>query len=126
MDSVSEEGSASSIRLSPGNFNCASIIPSAKPRSKSRIRTLNALAENFQLDLFTRSDTSPLKKVHCHGGVSTHTQMPEIFYRSKINLNITMRPIQTGRMFFPHSVITVLSDSQPDIFMGKVEGSFLF
>ena len=38
-----------------------------------RIRTLNALAENFQLDLFTRSDTSPLKKVHCHGGVSTHT-----------------------------------------------------
>lgn len=61
-----------------------------------RIRTLNALAENFQLDLFTRSDTSPLKKVHCHGGVSTHTQMPEIFYRSKINLNITIRSIQTG------------------------------
>lgn len=61
-----------------------------------RIRTLNTLAENFRVDLFTRSDTSSLKNVHCHGGVSTHTQMPEIFYRSKINLNITMRPIQTG------------------------------
>ncbi|MCM1231314.1 MAG: DUF3880 domain-containing protein [Ruminococcus flavefaciens] len=61
-----------------------------------RIRTLNALAENFRVDLFTRSDTSALKKVFCHGGVTTHTQMPEIFYRSKINLNITMRPIQTG------------------------------
>lgn len=61
-----------------------------------RVRTLNALAERFQVDLFTRSDTSSLKNVSCHGGVSTHTQMPEIFYRSKINLNITMRPIQTG------------------------------
>lgn len=61
-----------------------------------RIRTLNLLGENFQIDLFTRSDTSSLKNVRCHDGVSTHTQMPEIFYRSKINLNITMRPIQTG------------------------------
>lgn len=61
-----------------------------------RIRTLNLLGENFQIDLFTRSDTSSLKNVRCHGGVSTHIQMPEIFYRSKINLNITMRPIQTG------------------------------
>lgn len=61
-----------------------------------RIRTLNTLGENFRVDLFTRSDTSALKNVHCHGGVSTHMQMPEIFYRSKINLNITMRPIQTG------------------------------
>lgn len=61
-----------------------------------RIRTLNALAENFHVDLFTRSDTSSLKGVQCHGGVSTHTQMPQIFYCSKINLNITMRSIQTG------------------------------
>lgn len=61
-----------------------------------RIRTLNALAENFRVDLFTRSNTDDLKNVHCHGGVSTHEEMPRIFYRSKINLNITMRPIQTG------------------------------
>ena len=61
-----------------------------------RIRTLNALGETFRVDLFTRSDTSSLENVHCHDGVSTHRQMPEIFYRSKINLNITMRPIQTG------------------------------
>ena len=61
-----------------------------------RIRTLNALAENFQVDLFTRSNTGDLKNVHCHGGVSTHEEMPHIFYQSRINLNITMRPIQTG------------------------------
>ena len=64
--------------------------------SLERIRTLNALAGNFQVDLFTRSDTSPLKGVRCHDGVSTHTQMPHIFRSSKINLNITIRSIQTG------------------------------
>ena len=64
--------------------------------SLERIRTLNALAGDFQVDLFTRSDTSPLKGVRCHDGVSTHTQMPHIFRSSKINLNITIRSIQTG------------------------------
>ncbi|MGN0364323.1 MAG: DUF3880 domain-containing protein [Suilimivivens sp.] len=64
--------------------------------SLERIRTLNALAKDFQVDLFTRSDISPLKGVRCHDGVSTHTQMPHIFRSSKINLNITIRSIQTG------------------------------
>ena len=31
-----------------------------------------------------------------HGGVSTHKEMPQIFNLSKINLNITIRSIQTG------------------------------
>ncbi len=61
-----------------------------------RIRILNMLAENSQVELFTRSDTSSLKGVNVHGGVSTHKEMPQIFYRSKINLNITIRSIQTG------------------------------
>lgn len=64
--------------------------------SIERIRILNALAVNFQVNLFTRSDTSSLQNVHCHGGVSTHREMPHIFKKSKINLNITIRPIQTG------------------------------
>lgn len=64
--------------------------------SLERIRTLNALSERFQVDLFTRSDTSALKNVHCHNGVSTHREMPFIFNRSKINLNITIRSIRSG------------------------------
>jgi spore maturation protein CgeB len=63
---------------------------------KERIRTLNALAEHFQVDLFTRSDTSPLKNVRVHGGVKTLTEMPLIFHQSRINLNMTIKPIQTG------------------------------
>lgn len=61
-----------------------------------RIRTLNTLAQYFNVDLYTRSDTSDLKNVHIHGGVKTLTQMPKIFHLSKINLNMTIKPIQTG------------------------------
>lgn len=61
-----------------------------------RIRTLNLLAQHFSVDLFTKSDTSALKKVRTHGGAETLTEMPEIFHLSRINLNMTIKPIQTG------------------------------
>ena len=61
-----------------------------------RIRTLNMLAEDFSVTLYTRSDTTPLRNVICKDGVSTLTEMPKIFHCSKINLNITMKPIQSG------------------------------
>lgn len=64
--------------------------------SLERVRTLNVLSGNFQVDLFTYSDTSLLKNVLCHNGISTHKEMPLIFNRSKINLNITIRSIQSG------------------------------
>lgn len=61
-----------------------------------RIRTLNTLAQLFHVDLFTRSNTAALKNVHIHGGVESLTEMPKIFHLSKINLNMTVKPIQTG------------------------------
>jgi spore maturation protein CgeB len=61
-----------------------------------RQRTLAALSERFDVKLYTRSDASSLPKVHAMGGVSTFTEMPKVFHASKINLNITMRPIETG------------------------------
>lgn len=61
-----------------------------------RIRTLNRLAEHFAVDLYTRSDISPLRNVRTHGGVKTLTEMPKVFALSKINLNMTIRPIQSG------------------------------
>ena len=61
-----------------------------------RERTLRRLSEHFNVNLYTRSDASALPKVHCRGGVSTMTEMPKVFQASKINLNMTMRPIETG------------------------------
>lgn len=61
-----------------------------------RIRTLNILAQFFNVDLYTRSDITPLQDVRTHGGVASLTEMPKIFNLSKINLNMTIKPIQTG------------------------------
>ena len=61
-----------------------------------RERTLNRLAQHFHVNLYTNSDASPLPSVHCMGPALTLTEMPMIFHASKINLNITMRSIQSG------------------------------
>lgn len=63
---------------------------------QERIRTLNELAKYYRVDLFTGSDVAPLQGVKTHGGVQTLTEMPVIFRKSRINLNMTMKPIQTG------------------------------
>ncbi len=67
--------------------------------ARDRIRTLKAVGKDFSLDLYTRSDISDFKgfpDIHCHGGISTHHEMPLVFYFSKINLNITIKSIQSG------------------------------
>lgn len=61
-----------------------------------RERILTRLSTHFDVTLHTRSDASRLPKVHCKGGVNTLTEMPKVFQASKINLNMTMRPIETG------------------------------
>lgn len=61
-----------------------------------RERTLARLSEHFPITLYTRSDTSALPRVDCRGGVRTLTEMPKVFQASRINLNMTMRPIETG------------------------------
>jgi spore maturation protein CgeB len=67
-----------------------------KLAAEERIQTLGALSERFPVSLYTRSDTSPLPHIHAKGSANTLTEMPKIFHASKINLNITMRPIETG------------------------------
>lgn len=61
-----------------------------------RHRLLSMLSEDHTVDLYTFSDTSRLPKVHNRGGAKTLTEMPLIFHQSRINLNMTIRPIQTG------------------------------
>lgn len=61
-----------------------------------RVSILSALSKRFNVSLYTRSDTSCLPDIHAKGSANTLTEMPKIFHASKINLNITMRPIETG------------------------------
>lgn len=60
-----------------------------------RLEVMKALGERYELDLYTRSDTSGLP-VRDRGGCKTLTEMPVIFNRSKINLNITTKAIREG------------------------------
>lgn len=80
----------------PDRYIAANLFLGYRAAETERIRTLNALAEHFPVTLYTRSDTSLLRSVICRDGVATHTQMPRIFRNSKINLNITLKSIQTG------------------------------
>ncbi len=65
-----------------------------------RIRTFNAIAEAFngryKFDLWTLSDTSQLPLVNNRGGADSNRMMPKIIKCSKINLNLTNKPIKTG------------------------------
>lgn len=61
-----------------------------------RERILKRLSERFPVVLYTRSNASALPRADCRGGVSTLTEMPKVFQASRINLNMTMRPIETG------------------------------
>lgn len=75
-----------------------------------RFRTLETLSKKHSVTLYTHSlppskewcgkgknpEAFPLPLVTVPGGAATLTQMPKVFYLSKINLNITIKPIQTG------------------------------
>ncbi len=68
----------------------------AQTAETERIRTLNKLAEHFCVDLYTFSDTAPLRLVRTHDAIESLSGMPKVFHLSKINLNMTIKPIQTG------------------------------
>lgn len=57
---------------------------------------LSALSNRFNVALYTCSNTESLPRIHNMGAAHTLTEMPRIFHASKINLNITIRPIETG------------------------------
>lgn len=77
-----------------------------KCTEQERIRTFNAIGshlkemrsegKDYRFDLWTLSDTKPLHNVNCRGGADSNTMMPKIIKCSKINLNLTNRPIKTG------------------------------
>ncbi|MCM1084442.1 MAG: DUF3880 domain-containing protein [Clostridium sp.] len=67
-----------------------------KCTEQERIRTLTAISERFDIDLWTLSDASMIPNIHNRGGADSNNMMPQIIKCSKINLNMTNRPIKTG------------------------------
>lgn len=84
------------VVTNPDSYIVANDYLGIQVTEEERILTLNTLATYFNVDLFTRSNTSVLKNVNIHDGVNSLTEMPHIFKNSKINLNLTSKSIQTG------------------------------
>ena len=63
---------------------------------QERILLLSLLSKRFDTHLYTYHNYKLLKEVHCHGPVDYLREMPYVFAASKINLNISVKGIQTG------------------------------
>lgn len=61
-----------------------------------RTEILGRLSEEFNVSLFTYNKTPELPKVNNKGAIDYYLEMPYIFNRSKINLNISLRSIRSG------------------------------
>ena len=67
-----------------------------KIAAEERVRLFRRLSSKYNIDLYTGSDTSDIPGVNNCGLVKTFTEMPLIFNRSAINLNITAKPIRSA------------------------------
>lgn len=67
-----------------------------KITSRDRILLLNMLSENYRLMLYTASNRKLVPGAVCAGTVAYRQEMPGVFRHSKINLNMTLRSIQSG------------------------------
>lgn len=61
-----------------------------------RVQFLKAISENYPLHIYTRDDTSCIPNAINQGSIEYETKMPFVFRKSKINLNLTIRNIQSG------------------------------
>lgn len=77
-----------------------------KISANERMHTFKALSERFPVNIYTASDTTKIPKLKNMGTAKSLTEMPVIFNRSKINLNITSKAIRTG---LPLRIFDILS-----------------
>lgn len=67
-----------------------------KITSRDRIQLLNLVSGSGSLSLYSASEPKLVPGAHYRGTVAYRQEMPRVFRRSKINLNITLRSIQSG------------------------------
>ena len=63
---------------------------------RDRVRVLEELAKEWDIDLYTTSERELPKRIINHGLANATQIAPKIYQLSKINLNITLRSIETG------------------------------
>lgn len=67
-----------------------------KMTSMERQRLLKMVSEKYSLKLYTHNQPKDMPKANYIGAIDWDESMPAVFKHSKINLNITLRSIQSG------------------------------
>lgn len=110
---VSEEFAAKYLRdagsrvdgfITSDNVVLAGLINKAVTGAERR-NIINTISSKYKLDLFTSNTDEKFKNIIIHGPVSYINEMPVVFRKSRINLNMTLRSITTG---VPLRVIDIL------------------
>lgn len=74
--------------------------------NKERQIVLSLLAKHFDSALFTTETKVEIPNLNVYGHVDYYTQMPQIFRNTDVNLNISLKAIQTG---IPLRVLDVMA-----------------
>lgn len=74
----------------------AQYVINRKLTGLERLRLLTAISQRHTLDLFTIDKTFTLPNLRNHGTADYYTEMPLVFKKSRINLNISLRSIRSG------------------------------
>lgn len=74
----------------------ATTVLGFKVAKEQRCSYLLELVKKHQVSIYTNSNTHDLVKIDYRGSVDYWTQMPKVFYGSKINLNFTIPNIKSG------------------------------
>lgn len=74
----------------------AQYVINRKITGLEREELIRAITERFHFDLFTPNKDYSMPNLTNHGTTDYYKQMPLVFKRSKINLNISLRSIKSG------------------------------
>lgn len=93
---------------------------------RERKNLISALSERSKFTLYTGSDVSLIPEAQAGGIVTYDVEMPQVFRRSKINLNITLRSIISGIPLRALDIMGaggfLLSNYQPELAEFFVDG----
>ncbi len=105
----------------------AQYVVNRKLTSLERLRLLTAITKRHTLDLFTLNPSFTLPNLRNHGTADYYSEMPLVFKKSRINLNISLRSIKSGIPLRAFDIMGsggfLLSNYQEDFFENFTPGT---
>lgn len=104
----------------------AQYVINRKLTGLERLRLLTAITERHTMDLFTLDPNFTRPHLRNHGTADYYTEMPLVFKKSRINLNISLRSIRSGMPLRAFDIMGsggfLLSNYQEDFLESFVPG----